>query len=92
MVGSFDAATHTTLRPSARANIADRREQECCKSGLVGQAVPAARQPLTGGAVNARHIETHWDELLRMATSIRAGTGSRSRCGRRGVSRARFSP
>ena len=41
---------------------------------LPGQAVPAVLQPLTGGAVNAGHIEAHWDELLRMATSIRAGT------------------
>ena len=31
-------------------------------------------QPLTGGAINDSHVEQHWDELLRMATSIRAGT------------------
>ena len=31
-------------------------------------------QPLSGGAVNASHVEAHWDELLRRATSIRAGT------------------
>ena len=41
---------------------------------LPGQAVPAVLQPLTGGAINASHVEQHWDELLRMATSIRAGT------------------
>ena len=29
---------------------------------------------LIGGAVNVKHIRTHWDEILRLATSIRQGT------------------
>ena len=41
---------------------------------LPGQEVPAVLQPLTFGAVNASHVEEHWDELLRMASSIRTGT------------------
>jgi TnpA family transposase len=41
---------------------------------LPGQEVPAVLQPLVGGTVKAGHVEAHWDELLRMATSIRAGT------------------
>jgi TnpA family transposase len=41
---------------------------------LPGQEVPAILQPFVGGTVNASHVEAHWDEVLRMATSIRAGT------------------
>jgi TnpA family transposase len=41
---------------------------------LPGQEVPAILQPFVGGMVNASHVEAHWDEVLRMATSIRAGT------------------
>jgi TnpA family transposase len=41
---------------------------------LPGQEVPAVLQTFVGGTVNAGHMEEHWDELLRMATSIRAGT------------------
>jgi TnpA family transposase len=29
---------------------------------------------LIGGAINVRHIRTQWDEILRLATSIRQGT------------------
>lgn len=41
---------------------------------LPGQEVPAPLRPLVGGALNAPHIGAHWDELLRTATSIQAGT------------------
>ena len=41
---------------------------------LPGQEAPAVLQPFIGGTVNASHVEANWDELLRMATSIRAGT------------------
>ena len=30
--------------------------------------------PLVGGAIDVTHAEAHWDELLRLATSIHAGT------------------
>jgi TnpA family transposase len=30
--------------------------------------------PLIGGTINVKHIRTHWDEILRLATSIRQGT------------------
>lgn len=33
-----------------------------------------ALSALIGGAINVRHIRTHWDEILRLATSIRQGT------------------
>ncbi len=29
---------------------------------------------LIGGSINAKHVRTHWDEILRLATSIRQGT------------------
>jgi len=29
---------------------------------------------LIGGTVNTKHIRSHWDEILRLATSIRQGT------------------
>jgi TnpA family transposase len=29
---------------------------------------------LIGGSINAKHVRTHWDEIVRMATSIRQGT------------------
>jgi len=29
---------------------------------------------LMGGTINVKHIRTHWDEILRLATSIRQGT------------------
>jgi TnpA family transposase len=30
--------------------------------------------PLVGGTINLKHIRAHWDEVLRLATSIRQGT------------------
>jgi TnpA family transposase len=33
---------------------------------------------LIGGTLNVKHIRTHWDEILRLATSIRQGTVSAS--------------
>ena len=29
---------------------------------------------LIGGSINAKHVRAHWDEILRLATSIRQGT------------------
>jgi TnpA family transposase len=29
---------------------------------------------LIGGSVNVKHIRAHWDEILRLAASIRQGT------------------
>jgi len=34
---------------------------------------PALR-PMLGGPINVRHIRTHWDEILRLATSIQQGS------------------
>lgn len=31
-------------------------------------------KPLIGGALNVEHIREHWDEILRLATSIKQGT------------------
>lgn len=33
-----------------------------------------ALRPLIGGTVNVKQIRTHWDEILRLATSIKQGT------------------
>jgi len=34
----------------------------------------AALQPLVGGTLNVRHILNHWEEMLRLVTSIKQGT------------------
>jgi hypothetical protein len=34
----------------------------------------AALQPIIGGTINRKQIETHWQDILRLATSIRQGT------------------
>ena len=39
-----------------------------------GDAGLDALQPMIGGTLNLKHIRTHWDEILRLATSIRQGT------------------
>jgi TnpA family transposase len=38
------------------------------------QADYPALAALIGGTINVKHIRTHWDEILRLATSIRQGT------------------
>ena len=66
LITSLDYARFSAV---ALRDINDRRLYV-----LPGQEVPALLQLLTGGAVNASHVEEHWDELSRMATSIRTGT------------------
>jgi len=39
-----------------------------------GSPVYEALQPLLGGLLNVRHILAHWEEILRLATSIKQGT------------------
>jgi TnpA family transposase len=34
----------------------------------------AALKPLIGGPINIKHVRAHWDEILRLATSIKQGT------------------
>ena len=34
----------------------------------------AALKPMIGGALNIKHIRAHWDDILRLATSIKQGT------------------
>ena len=41
-----------------------KSEKEACESLL----------PLIGGTLNIEHIREHWDEILRLATSIKQGT------------------
>jgi TnpA family transposase len=41
---------------------------------LPGMAADPVIAPLVGGTIDVTHIEAHWDELLRLATSIHAGT------------------
>ena len=53
-------------------------------------------KPMIGGTLNIKHIYVHWDEILRLATSIKQGTvtaslmlrklGSYSTCRRSGGS------
>jgi TnpA family transposase len=39
-----------------------------------GDEAPASLRPLVGGVINLDHLAANWDELLRVATSIRMGT------------------
>lgn len=41
-------------------------------------AQPARLQPIIAGTINVDHVKVHWDELLRLAVSIRSGTSSAS--------------
>ncbi len=41
---------------------------------LPGQPVPEPLRPVFGGTIDADHLVAHWDELLRLATSVRSGT------------------
>jgi TnpA family transposase len=45
---------------------------------LPGQRAPASLKPVIGGAIDTEHITAHWNELLRLATSIRTGTTTSS--------------
>ncbi|MCF4164657.1 Tn3 family transposase [Zavarzinia compransoris] len=39
-----------------------------------GDEAPPALRPLIGGVIDLDHLAAHWEELLRLATSIRVGT------------------
>lgn len=39
-----------------------------------GDAGYGALKPMIGGTLNITHLRTHWDEILRLATSIKHGT------------------
>ena len=39
-----------------------------------GEAAYDALKPMIGGTLNIKHIRDHWDEILRLATSIKQGT------------------
>jgi TnpA family transposase len=41
---------------------------------FTGQNPPPILAPLVGGYIDHDHIEAHWDEVLRLGSSIRAGT------------------
>lgn len=41
---------------------------------LPGQRAEHILEPLIGGVIDVDHVEAHWDELLRLMTSIRSGT------------------
>ena len=45
---------------------------------LPDQKAPASLAPLVGGVIGTEHITAHWDQLLRLATSIRTGTTTSS--------------
>ena len=45
---------------------------------LPDQKAPASLKPLVGGVIDTGHITAHWDQLLRLATSIRTGTTTSS--------------
>jgi TnpA family transposase len=42
------------------------------------QKAPESLKPIVGGLIDTDHITAHWDELLRLATSIRTGTTTSS--------------
>ena len=39
-----------------------------------GDTTYAALKPMIGGALNIKHIRAHWDDILRLATSVKQGT------------------
>lgn len=39
-----------------------------------GNVVYEALKPMIGGTLNIKHVKVHWDEILRLATSIKQGT------------------
>jgi len=39
-----------------------------------GDATYAALKPMLGGTLNIKHVRAHWDDILRLATSIKQGT------------------
>jgi TnpA family transposase len=39
-----------------------------------GDAAYDALKPMIGGTLNIKHVRAHWDEILRLATSIKQGT------------------
>ena len=41
---------------------------------LRGNATYEALKLMLGGTLNIKHVRAHWDELLRLATSIKQGT------------------
>ncbi|WP_284255817.1 Tn3 family transposase, partial [Klebsiella pneumoniae] len=41
-----------------------------------GDATYEALKPMIGGTLNIKHVRAHWDEILRMATSIKQGTAT----------------
>ncbi|MER3692465.1 transposase, partial [Klebsiella pneumoniae] len=43
-----------------------------------GDATYEAFKPMIGGTLNIKHVRAHWDEILRMATSIKQGTATAS--------------
>ena len=45
---------------------------------LPEQKAPTSLKPIVGGVIDTEHITAHWDELLRLATSIRTGTTTSS--------------
>ena len=45
---------------------------------LPDQKAPASLAPLVGGVIDTEHFTAHWDQLLRLATSIRTGTTTSS--------------
>ena len=45
---------------------------------LPDQKAPASLAPLIGGVIGTEHITAHWDQMLRLATSIRTGTTTSS--------------
>ncbi|MEW7271785.1 Tn3 family transposase [Klebsiella pneumoniae] len=36
-----------------------------------GDAAYDALKPMIGGTLNIKHVRAHWDEILRLATSIK---------------------
>ena len=39
-----------------------------------GEAAHDALKPMIGGTLNIKQVRAHWDEILRLATSIKQGT------------------
>ena len=76
-LGSFHDSADGVL---AEANPpADHAVAQACFSQLNDPwGFAASLKPIVGGVIDIEHITAHWDELLRLATSIRTGTTTSS--------------
>ncbi|MFO6485616.1 Tn3 family transposase [Escherichia coli] len=66
------ALMHLLRLPLRAAHPRPRRNQAVRAAGRA--SLPQRRLPLIGGTLNIKHVRAHWDDILRLASSIKQGT------------------